>query len=144
MHFSPLAQSAWLVGLGLLVVTGCGTKAPKLTPVRGKVFFKGSPLHSGTIVFTPDPDRGGRGPLARAEIQADGSFTLRTDEETGAVAGWHRITVLAVEISAAAPAGQRFVEPRLLLPSRYCDPEMSGLLREVKAGQENNFDLYLD
>jgi hypothetical protein len=127
-----------------LVGAGCGTKPPKLTPVRGQVFYQGMPMRGGTIVFTPDSDRGGRGPLARAEIQADGRYVLRTEDELGAVAGWHRITVMAVETPAAVPTSQRFVVPRLLLPSKYCDPELSGLLREVKPGQENQFDLYLD
>jgi hypothetical protein len=44
-----------------------------------------------------------------------------------------------------APAlGQRLVVPRTLLPEKYRDPELAGLVREVKAGQENVINLALD
>jgi hypothetical protein len=107
------------------------------------VFFRGTALSGGTIVFAPDAARGGRGPLAWAEIQTDGSYVLQTGNEIGAVPGCHRVTVLAVEVPAVS-AGHRFVEPRPLLPLKYSDPELSALVRDVKAGQENTFDLYLE
>ena len=134
---------AGLAAAALLAAGGCGSKAAKLAPVRGRVFYKGGALSGGTVVFAPDPDRGGRGPLARGEIQTDGSYALLTGAEPGAVPGCHRVTVLAVEVRAA-PAGQRFAEPRPLLPLKYSDPELSGLAREVKAGRDNEFDLLLD
>jgi hypothetical protein len=111
--------------------------------VRGKVTFRGVPLHTGSIVYAPHGQRGGAGPLARAEIQPDGSYILFTGDKPGAVAGWHRITVIAVEAAAAAP-GEPLALPRLLLPARYGDPELSGLSREVTAGRENRIDFNLE
>src|SRR5262245_42189900 len=68
------------VGLLLvLAVLGCG-RDDRLTPVRGQVFYHGRPLAGGTIVFTPDAERGGRGPLACGEIGADGRYTLHTGD----------------------------------------------------------------
>jgi hypothetical protein len=121
------------------LVAGCGHDPAPLSVVRGKIWYRGVALHSGTIVFTPDPLHGTTGPLASAEVQSDGSYVLRTGEALGAVPGWHRVTVLVLE-PASAPAQ---LPPRLLLPAKYCDPELSGLTCEVKAGQENtlNFDL---
>jgi len=119
-------------GLGLLaLLAGCGRPEAKLAPVQGRVFYRGRPLAGGTIVFTPDADRGGSGPLACGEVGPDGHYTLRTGAEPGAVPGWHKITV-------AGARGDR------LLPRKYSDPEGSGQGREVKAGQANALDLQLE
>jgi hypothetical protein len=127
----------------LLAHCGC-EPAGSLAPVRGKVSFKGVPLTTGTIVFTPDPLRGTTGPVAHGAIQVDGAFVLHTDGQVGAAAGWHRVTLVALEgANVDLPDGQ-FVIPRSLLPERYRDPELSGLVREVKAGQENVFDFDLE
>src|SRR5438552_2308150 len=88
----------WLAVLGLLTLSaGCSKRAPELVGVRGTVFYRGEPVRGGTVVFAPDPDRGGSGPLAIAEIQPDGTYVLRTDGENGAVPGWHRVTVSPAE-----------------------------------------------
>jgi hypothetical protein len=119
--------AAWF----LLLAAGCGPGMEERAPVQGQVFYRGRPLAGGTIVFTPDAERGGRGPLALGEIGADGRYTLRTEGRPGAVPGWHRITV-------AAGRG-----PDDSLPRRYRDPERSDLSRQVRAGQANVFDLHL-
>jgi hypothetical protein len=115
----------------LVLAAGCGPGETERVPVRGRVLYRGQPLAGGTIVFTPDADRGGRGPLAVGEIDADGHYTLRTGDQPGAVPGWHRVT-----IAAAGP------EPSL--PRRYRDPEHSGLSRQVRPDQANVIDLSLD
>jgi hypothetical protein len=47
-----------------------------------------------------------------------------------------------VSVEAAA-SGQRLAASRSLLPTKYRDPELSGLVCEIRAGQVNtiNFDL---
>jgi hypothetical protein len=132
-------RSLGVVGLGglLLGLLGCGQAEPKLAPVQGRVYYRGEPLPGGTIVFAPDPERGGHGPLACAEIESDGHYALRTGKETGAVTGWHRVTVAPGE-----PAGEG--RPRVDLPSKYTDPEQSGESCEVKEGQVNTHDLHLE
>jgi len=69
----------------VLSVSGCGSGADEMVPVRGTVYYHDKPLPGGTIVFTPDPDRGGRGPLALGEIAGDGTYTLLSDGRPGAV-----------------------------------------------------------
>ena len=114
----------------LFVLVGCGKKDPSpLAPVKGQVWFQGQPLTGGMVVFTPDTLRGGSGPQAWAKIGADGSFVLLTDARTGAVPGWHRITI-ATESSS--------------LPARFHDPERSEQFFEVKADQANVCELRLD
>src|SRR5262245_15850104 len=114
----------------LLLGLGCGGSAPTLAPVQGRVFYRGRPLPGGTIVFTPDPERGGCGPQAWALIQPDGHYRLSSEGRLGAAPGWHRITV------ACAPAGR--------LPARFRDPELSGQRFEVRAGRANLCDLHLE
>jgi hypothetical protein len=122
---------------GLLLLIGCGRGDARLTPVSGQVFYRGKPLAGGTIVFTPDPERGGRGPQAWAEIKAEGKFVLQTSGRKGAVAGWHRITI--------APAGaDRSRREGEGLPARYRDPEQSGQRFEVKPERVNQCTLHLD
>lgn len=132
------------IALGLLLLTtGCESGHAPLVLVRGRVTYRGVSVRHGSVVFTPDPHRGGAGPQSRAEIQPDGTYQLRTDEAAGAVAGWHRITVVAIETLPANPGGGLLV-PRSLLPAKYGDPEMSGLGREVVAGRDNQIHLDLE
>jgi hypothetical protein len=129
--------------LVLLPAAGCGAGSPSLVSVTGRVTYRGVPLRTGCVVFAPDPQRGGTGPLAVAQIQPDGSYQLRTGDAAGAVAGWHRVTVVSLETTAARP-GELYAIPRLLVPAKYADPEMSGLSREVSAGRENRIDVDLE
>lgn len=124
----------WFAALAMLAAAGCGPKADELAPVQGQVHYLGRPISGGTIVFVPDPERGGRGPLALGEIDMDGHFTLQSDGKPGAVVGWHRITV--------APPGEMSVDSGL--PRHYSDPDTSGLSRQIKSGQANVVDIRLD
>jgi hypothetical protein len=119
----------------LLLAAGCGGSADQTAEVQGRVFYQGKPLDGGTVVFAPDPSRGGSGPLATAEIQPDGRYQLKTGDKPGAVPGWHRVTV--------APAGPAGAATRTL-PAHFRDPDLSGQRYEVKPGQENTIDLNLD
>jgi hypothetical protein len=125
-------RQRWKRWCALLLVlgAGCGSRETERTPVSGQVLYRGRPLAGGTIVFTPDPERGGRGPLAAGEIDAEGRYTLRTGGQPGAVPGWHRVTVAAAGGDSA-------------LPRRYRDPDRSDLSRQVRAGQTNVIDLQL-
>jgi hypothetical protein len=133
-------------GLSLLlaILSGCDGGSNPLLPVSGKVSYKGSVLQSGIIVFTPDNSRGGHGAMALGEIQADGTYNLRTEKAFGAAAGWYRVTVAAVGSDAIALPGQRFGVPASLLPERYRDPELSRLVCEIKPDRANSVDFNLD
>jgi hypothetical protein len=126
-----------LAAAALLSAAGCGSDSAALTPVCGKVYYQGMPLSRGTVVFIPDENRGNRGPLARAEIQPDGTYALRTDDADGAVPGWHKVTIVAVDDGPFATG------PRSLLPKKYSDPGLSDLSYLVEPGKENGIDLRL-
>jgi hypothetical protein len=144
MRIPPLVRGAWLAACLLLLAAGCRSGSAPLTPVRGKVSYRGQLLRSGAIVFTPDTARGTQGELAFAEIQPDGTYTLKTGDAAGAVPGWHRVTVCSLFPPAAALPGQPPAPAVSVLPARYHDPRLSGLSCEVKAEQTNSIDFQLD
>jgi hypothetical protein len=125
----------------MLTAFGCG-RDDKFVPVHGQVFYHGQPLAGGTIVFTPDPERGGHGPLACGEIGPDGRYSLHTDDTPGAVPGWHRVTI-APPAPAPAPVPSA-PPPAMDLPRKYGDPLQSGLLREVHADRIVEQDFHLE
>ena len=101
---------------GLLAVAGCGQDEAVPAPVHGRVFYKGVPLSGGSIVFTPDIERGGSGPLARGDIGPDGRYVLNTDGRAGAAPGWHRVTIVAIEGPPTETPGTPFTHVHSLLP----------------------------
>lgn len=113
---------------------GCGPSTPpKETTVRGRLTFQGEPVAGGTVVFVPDPDRGGAGKPVRADTAADGTFTLRPAD--GPVrAGWYRVALAA---PAAAPTDPPF-------PPELRRPDRSGVAREVTAGKDHVFEFAVE
>jgi hypothetical protein len=84
---SDLRRSIGIVAAGLVltlaIVGGC-QKSNGLTPVTGKVTFKGSPVPMGNVYIEPDASQGNKGPQCRSSI-IKGVFTSRP--EFGAVSG---------------------------------------------------------
>jgi hypothetical protein len=131
--------AAWCCLAGVCLAAGCRPSTEQLAPVKGKVLYKGRPLQGGVIVFTPDTGRGTHGNLAVADIQPDGTFTLKTNDVLGAVTGYHRVTVGWVQPPPGPGAA-----PVSLLPAKYRDPNQSGLSCEVVANKTNTIDFELE
>ena len=133
--------------LAALAGLGCG-RDDKQTPVHGRVFYRSRPLPGGTIVFAPDVERGGSGPLAYGEIDADGHYTLHTGEQVGVVPGWHRVTIASphptLSPKGEGAQGQPVPSPVVDLPRKYSDPQQSGLLRQVQPGKSVEQDFHLE
>lgn len=130
-----------LVSLVALVAPagGCGRKAPGgPATVRGAVTFQGRPLAGGLVVFSPDPERGGSGKPARGDLGPDGTFALALGGEPAIPPGWYRVAI------APAPASVLDPSDRPAFPAKLARPDQSGLLREVKPGQENVFDFAVE
>jgi hypothetical protein len=79
----PIVIVAAGLALTLALVSGC-QKSNGLTPVTGKVTFKGSPVPMGNVYIEPDASQGNKGPQCRSSIMK-GVFTSRP--EFGAVSG---------------------------------------------------------
>jgi len=78
--------------LGLALIAGCG-KGLGAVPIEGKVTYQGQPLTDGMVLYTPvDP----KGRLARGALKPDGTFTLSTNAEDGAMPGKYKIVIEAL------------------------------------------------
>lgn len=133
----------WLVLMLSFFALGCGEDIPKLAQTTGTVTYQGEPLRSGTILFTPDTSRGTHGPVALGKLDGNGKYTLYTKSEAGAVPGWHRVTVVALDDSLV-PNQAGDTQTRSVLPGKYQNPQTSGLVKEVKADQANVIDFDLE
>jgi hypothetical protein len=126
-------------GIVTVVVLSAGCHRPtddSATTVHGVVTFQGRPLAGGSIAFTPDGDRGGNGKPIAVELAGDGTYLLKQGNETSISPGWYRIAIAPhASSSTAGPA---------LFPRELARPDRSGLLREVKAGQDNRFDFVVE
>jgi hypothetical protein len=126
--------------LAALVLAGCSKTPTALNQVTGKVHYKGAPLRSGLIVFSPDVSRGENGKIAISKIKEDGSYTLITDDAPGVKAGWYRVTVASLSTTSTS-----FDTPAVsVIPVKYSDPKDSQLQCEVKANRDNHLDFNLD
>src|SRR5262245_64342013 len=122
-----------LLSLSILPAA-CNRGPPPQVAVHGTVQVNGRPLRGGTVVFTPDSKRGGRGPVSFAVLDSEGAFVLNSESGPGAVRGWHRITVAPPPESEALIVGLE----------RYRHPDLSGLEFEVRDGPDNNAVLKLE
>jgi hypothetical protein len=102
-------------------------------PVRGKVYFEGTPAVGATVAFHLREGRARR--LSRAGdalVEGDGSFVLTTYTPwDGAPEGEYVVTV-----TQGGPTSPGDSTPRVnRLPARYARVETSGLTVAVKRGQ---------
>lgn len=108
----------------LCLAMGCHGEKPRV-PVYGLVKLRGYPVRGGVIAFTPDRERGFRGQMVRVDVGTDGRFRV---SDGGLAPGWYRITVASFDTPLA---------------SRFQDPDLAGIEREVFAGRENSWEIEL-
>ena len=126
-----------------LVLSSCGDGGAKLYLVHGQVFYEGKPASGAVVIFHPQDvpaptatdDSLGHQPsmadMPMGRVGQDGSFELITSNRgRGAPAGRYTVTVLWTAPSSAADDS----EGKSYLPSRYGLPALSGLMAEVKEG----------
>ena len=128
------------VGAALVALHGGCSRKPAAGPatVRGRVTFQGRPLAGGLVVFSPDPDRGGSGKPARGDLDPDGAFRLKLGGDPAIPPGWYRVAV------APAPAYPTSALGGPAFPRDLARPDKSGLVREVKPGEENVFEFAVE
>lgn len=85
MNYSLIFRSLLIVGLASNTIGCGGSDGPTRLPISGTVTFRGVPVTSGIVCFTPDAKRGNHGPQGVARI-VEGKFTT-TDRGKGAVSG---------------------------------------------------------
>ena len=122
----------------LSTITGCGgPKMPDVVPVTGTVTMGGKPVEGATVTFMAK----GAPRVSSGTTDAQGKFSLSTYEPNdGAIPGENSITVTKfVKAADDAPDAQ----PKNELPSKFASVMTSGLKREVKEGEANDFTIDL-
>jgi hypothetical protein len=138
----------------VLGLAGCSSRPvdpnrPKTVPVSGTVTYKGAPVEGATVTFFAQGG-GKRGAVGRTD--ASGQFTLTTfDPKDGAIPGSYLVAIEKSVLEGAPPegaTGKAGEEPpagtvKDLIPSKYKDPNKSGLTADVKEGgvKDLKFDL---
>lgn len=146
--------------IGLVTVSGCGgvTDAPPSVPIKGKVTYKGQPITSGEVVYTPSKEADGAasGRTARGIIQKDGTFQMRTSPSVpGVVPGDYTIYLVSVDATTNVQAGPSSApverpsadrQPKLRqasIPEKYLSPATSGLSETVDETHSGTTDIVL-
>jgi hypothetical protein len=95
MYHRILKRVASVAILSLAFLGGCHSsdgKGPKLAQVTGRVIFKNEAVTAASIYFRPDAEKGNRGEMAHATLQADGSFTMETNQRgPGVIPGSYKV-----------------------------------------------------
>src|SRR5262249_5331682 len=103
-----------------------------------KVTYNGKPVPNGTITFIP-----ASGQAATGEIGPDGSYELKTFRRgDGAVAGEHKVVIVALEDTSGKLPEQRGGTPAARIPDKYTSVATTDLKAEVKA-EPNTIDFTL-
>lgn len=124
-----IGGAALAAALALLVVaTGCSGDRMKTYTVTGKVTYKGKAVPNGTVNFIPS----GPGPSATGELQKDGTFTLKTYAAgDGAVAGKHKVVVVAMADQKDALPEARSPTPPSIVPNKFTSLATTTLTADV-------------
>ena len=146
------AQSC--VPLILIIVAGCSRdpRIPELASALGVVTYQGEPLADATVTFVSTETEKGYQP-GIGSTNDRGEFRIRSYEYDGAIVGSHKIVVFKLDASTLVidPKTQkpvpmmdkRWKKPKLFIPAKYTQPEMSGLTAKVESGKKNQFTFEL-
>jgi hypothetical protein len=140
-----MLRGLWL--FVLLVLLGCGARAPRVAQVSGRVTLDNQPLPKASVTFVPmaSKENENPGPTAQGMTDADGRYQLSVDVSTpGAIVGKCRIyitTILSDPAIDDRDAGGPIRKLRDKVPQKY--NQGTELQFEVPAGgtDQANFDL---
>ena len=131
----------------MMVCVGCtkgGLDAPTGT-VSGTVSIQGKPLTEGVVTFFGENN----GDTATAEVQSDGSYSLKYGDGFSVPAGDYRVSINSgigkPTVIDPQELMKRGPQPVLKnpIPEKYRDPKTSSLIAVVKAGSNSGVDFNL-
>ena len=125
----------------LALAAGCNRDGLHLVPVDGVVTLDGKPIADAGVLFSPaDPKLG---PPASGTTDADGKFTLMTNNRQGAAVGDHLVVIAREEVKVIPQSrGFPIYQTKHLVPSKYGEMKSSGLTATVK-DDNNHFEFQL-
>ena len=118
------------VTLLLAVAAGCGQTLPSLS---GKLLAGDKPVPEGTISFRHKES----GAIARASVQPDGAYAVKTGNTRGLALGDYEIAVAAVK---GIPDPNNPDKAKRWVSPKHADFETSGLSYTVQSGN-NVYDI---
>ncbi len=138
-HGAGRCMTRFLLLLGtpvLLGLAGCGDS--QLGVVSGTVTLDGRPLDQGLVVFE---DRE-KGVSVNAAIEPDGSFVVKTYDQTGLPPGEYMVAVKPGQVGDGETplvGGPMEAQPggSVQIPARYGSTRTSGLTATVTPGANN-------
>jgi hypothetical protein len=135
VHPMRIAQCAVLVSV--MFLSACSS-SPSLEPVSGKVLVAGKPAVGAMVMFIPEAPDPKVFP-ATAIADADGNFTLASNDQKGVGVGKYIVTVTWPDPNKKITDAQRMMGVSIYdfpdqLGGRYGTREKSSLRAEVKAG----------
>ena len=157
---SAQRRPAAILVLAACTLAGCGSGTSyEHATVHGKVTYKGKPVTFGSVLFVPlEPPKDGLMQPASGEIQTDGTYALKSEADSGAIIGEHKVVVVAVDGSkpaetpnpkqadaAPSPAAgptRNSVGFKSAIPQKYADLTSTPLTRKVASG-DNTIDIDL-
>lgn len=140
------ARLAPLIGLGLLLVAGCGGSDEDLASAEGTVLLDGQPLAGATVEFDLDPGATNYGKMsgssAYGKTDSVGRFKLKsTPDRSGAPVGKNIVRITTRQMTVDAK-GNEVLQPERLPPKYNTASELS---RDVKSGSNKfKFELTLE
>ena len=130
------SRSAHIRSWAVFIVLGaCSTacdrsSGPPLHTVRGRVFVGEQPATGALVVFSRVADPSGRAVRPRGYVNDVGEFQLTTRMlNDGAPAGTYTVAVIWREQEDEDDEPGRY-----LAPVKYANPKTSGLLVEIRSG----------
>lgn len=125
MYFPELLLARLsLFSFTVVVFVGCGRSGVERISVSGTVTFRGQPVPSGIISFTPDVKKGNRGPQGVAKI-TDGHYTT-DDHGKGSVSGPQVIEIRGYGGGGASGRADKlpFSSGKPLFPTYYTEADV--------------------
>jgi len=122
--------------LGCNLDPGPTAHIENVVPVSGMLTYQGQPLEFFQVTFLPTDGRR----AATGVTDASGKFTMGTNTAgDGAPPGTHQVAIVWVGPPAAEAEGQEQIiddpsklpKPKVKIPTKYGNPETSGLTQEV-------------
>jgi len=106
--------------------------------VDGQLRINGVAAPKVHIEFVPAVDKGTQGPMAMADTDAQGRFTLQLMEgsgqssRTGALVGWHRVVFSDLQLAESATGAGVPIR----FPTQYMALSSTPVLQEIKEGKQ--------
>jgi hypothetical protein len=125
-----------------LAAIGCNNSQEDVVDVRGRVTYKGQPVTTGTVRFTPTQVAMGEASSrpVTAVLDSDGAYRMKAFRSRfGMSPGDYAVSILSFEGSMMEPETVKY-----LVPKKYSDTRTSGLTATVPVDQSGTLELNFD